>query len=127
MLAIKLATAKELSLLLDLRLEVLRAANKLSFDTPLFSVRENTKHYYKTAFANNTQQTYLAYQEDVLVGCGSVCFYTLLPTCDHETGRCAYIMNMYTRPAFRRQGIATALLDHLVEKAKQAGASKIML
>ena len=39
----------------------------------------------------------------------------------------AYIMNMYTAPAYRRQGIAFHTLDLLVKDAKKQGVSQIAL
>ena len=39
----------------------------------------------------------------------------------------AYIMNMYTAPAYRRQGIAFHTLDLLVKDAREQGISQIAL
>ena len=50
-----------------------------------------------------------------------------MPTCDNETGRKAYIMNMYTDPSYRRQGIAMNTLDLLVKDARRRGVTHITL
>lgn len=61
------------------------------------------------------------------VACGSICLQEELPSPDNPSGRCAYLMNMYTRPAHRGKGIAAAMVDHVVDQAKRAGAGKIYL
>ena len=38
-------------------------------------------------------------------------------------GRSAFIMNMFTLPEYRKQGIASTLLNHLLEDGKQLGIS----
>ena len=44
----------------------------------------------------------------------------VLPTYHNPTGKKAYIMNMYTAPEYRRQGIALHTLDLLVKDAKNS-------
>lgn len=61
------------------------------------------------------------------VACGSICLQEELPSPDNPSGRCAYLMNMYTRPAHRGKGIAGAVVDWVVDQAKRAGAGKIYL
>ena len=45
----------------------------------------------------------------------------------NPTGREAYVMNMYTDPAWRRRGIAARLLQMLVDYARQHQCGKISL
>ena len=42
-------------------------------------------------------------------------------------GRIGYVSNVYTLPEFRGQGLSTALMEKLKEKAREAGISTIML
>ncbi len=122
---IRKATIEDLPLLIPLRLEVLRCANKLPADAPLEKVEENTLAYYRKSF--DTQSTFLAFYNDTIVGCGSVSFYSVFPTCDCPNGTRAYIMNMYTREAYRQRGIASALLVELIQDARNYGAGYIAL
>ena len=50
-----------------------------------------------------------------------------MPTYHNPSGKKAYIMNMYTRPEYRRKGIAYRMLDLLVEDAKEKGIGFITL
>ncbi len=43
------------------------------------------------------------------------------------TGLEVYIMNMYTKPEWRRKGIGSVLLEKLLEEAKQRGIHQITL
>ena len=38
-----------------------------------------------------------------------------------ETGRCGYILNMYTIPEARGRGVCTRLLEELIKEAKSLG------
>lgn len=50
-----------------------------------------------------------------------------MPTFYNPTGKKAYIMNMYTKPEYRRRGIAFHTLDLLVAEAKSRGITAISL
>ncbi len=50
-----------------------------------------------------------------------------MPTYHNQTGKKAYIMNMYTNPAYRRKGIAYHTLEILVADAKNKGIDAISL
>ena len=63
----------------------------------------------------------------VFIGAGGVSFYQVMPTYHNPTGKKAYIMNMYTAPEYRRQGIAIHTLDLLVNDAREQGVSQIAL
>ena len=50
-----------------------------------------------------------------------------LPSPDNPTGICAYLMNIYVRPPFRKQGVATAIVKRLTAIASDRRAGKIYL
>jgi GNAT superfamily N-acetyltransferase len=47
-----------------------------------------------------------------------------MPAYSNPQGTNAYIMNMYTRPEYRRRGIASKTLDLLVQEAKKTRYQK---
>ncbi|MCC8161672.1 MAG: GNAT family N-acetyltransferase, partial [Lachnospiraceae bacterium] len=53
--------------------------------------------------------------------------YQEMPSPDNLTGRCAYLMNVYTIPAMRRRGIRKVVVEWLLQEAKRCGAGKIYL
>lgn len=123
----KRATLQDLDELVSTRVTVLRAANKLSEDTDMELVRKASYEYYQNALSSGEHIAYLVYDEKKFIGAGGVSFYQVMPTYHNPGGRKAYIMNMYTAPEYRRQGIAMHTLDLLVKEAKAQGITQISL
>lgn len=88
---------------------------------------ESNLRYYRQHIADGSHLAFVALQDDNEVGCGSICLNDELPSPDNPTGRCAYLMNIYVREAFRNHGIAHKMVRHLVEVAKNLGCCKIYL
>lgn len=61
------------------------------------------------------------------VGCGALCLQEELPSPDNPSGRSAYVMNIYTRPSARGNGVASAMVRSLIGIARSHGADKIYL
>lgn len=123
----KRATLDDLEMLTETRIAVLRAANKLADDVDMSAVKTQSCGYYQKALADDSHAAYLVFDGDKFVGAGGVSFFQVMPTYHNPTGRKAYIMNMYTNPAYRRRGIAFHTLDLLVEEAKKRGITAISL
>mgnify|MGYP004565042537 FL=1 len=123
----RIATIDDLEVLVKTRIEVLRAANKLSVDTAMQNVEITSRAYYKTALKNNTHKAILVFHGNKFVGAGGISYFEVMPTYHNPSGKKAYIMNMYTSPDYRRNGIALKTLDLLVQDAKQRGISSISL
>ena len=123
----KKADISDLDLLVSSRVTVLKAANKLPDDTDMSERERQSREYYKKAVDEDTHTAYLVFDGDRLIGAGGMSYYTVMPTCDVTSGRKAYVMNMYTDPEYRRQGIAYKTLDLLVEDAKARGVEHITL
>ena len=88
---------------------------------------ENAAKTAKKAFAENTHTAYLLWDGETLAGTGAVSYFQVMPTVHNPTGRKAYLMNLYTAPQYRRQGIATRILTRLVEDAHRRGVTAISL
>lgn len=123
----KKATTKDIAELVRTRVIVLRAANKLSDDVDMSIVEQESYAYYKRAVETREHMAYLVYDKETFIGAGGVSFYQVMPTYHNPSGKKAYIMNMYTAPEYRRQGIAFYTLDLLVKAAKERGISQIAL
>ena len=90
-------------------------------------VEKESYEYYKRALETGEHIAYLVYDKENFIGAGGVSFYQVMPTYHNPTGRKAYIMNMYTAPEYRRQGIAINTLDLLVKDARKQGVTQIAL
>lgn len=121
------ASIEDLEILVETRMEVLRAANRLDASADMSAVERESRAYYRSALADGTHTAYLVFDGEAFVGAGGVSYYAVMPTYHNPTGQKAYIMNMYTRPAYRRRGIAAKTPDLLVRDAQSRGVRAISL
>ena len=121
----RIINAREaLVLALAIRLEMLREVGGLpeehGFPDDLIA---RTVDYLKSG----DQTTLLAMDDEQVVGCATICYTTWLPTLSHPSGHRAHLMNVYTAPGYRRQGVAKMLVTALMDEAKQRGVTEISL
>ena len=121
------ATIKDIPLLVECRLSLLHSAIGEGDEDKWNYVKNQVEQYYKDSIPDETHIAYLAFDGNTCVGTGGVCFYQVLPTYFKPTGKKAYIINMYTAPKYRRQGIATQILDLLVKECLYQGATYISM
>ena len=121
------ATLKDIDILVRTRVEVLRAANHLDDDVDMSEVEQASREYYMKALQDGSHTAYLVYENGSCIGTGGISYYRVMPTYHIPTGRKAYIMNMYTKPEYRRQGIARKMLDLLIQDARAQGIYDISL
>ena len=110
-----------------LRLEVLRAANGLEEDVDLSRTELESRRYYETCFPEDSHAAWLVFDGEEVVGTGAVSFYQVMPTYHNPSGKKAYIMNMYTRPDYRRRGIAYRVLELLTAEAEMRQIDAVTL
>lgn len=121
------STLTDIDLLTKVRIQVLRAANRLSEEENLALVEQTSREYYRSSLSDGSHVAYLVYHGETVAGAGGVSFYRVMPTYHNPTGLKAYIMNMYTHPSYRRRGIAWNTLHLLVEEATARNAGMISL
>ncbi len=68
-------------------------------------------NYYQKALCDGFHIAYLVFGGKYFVGAGCVSFFQVMPSYHNPSRKKAYIMNMYTNPAYRRRGIAAKTLD----------------
>ncbi|MCC8114268.1 MAG: GNAT family N-acetyltransferase [Bacteroidales bacterium] len=121
---IREADISDLEQLMAWRIEVLEAV----FGTvPDHALRQANEQYYRSALADGSHIAVFAYDGDRPIGCGGICLQSEMPSPDNPTGRCAYLMNIYVRPAHRHQGCASAIVRYLTQKAQALSIPKIYL
>lgn len=126
-LNIRRADVSELSCLLRWRMEVLHAVFGVPEGEPLPALFAANEEYYRAALADGSHIACFAEQNGEIIGCGGVCLFREMPSPDNPAGRCAYLMNVYTREAFRGAGVGRKIVSWLVEQAGAKGAAKIYL
>ena len=130
-IAIKELKADDMELLLSLRMEVLSNVfsqeKKALSDSEWDDIRRENEDYYKEELKKSGHVACAIYVSGELAGCGGVCLYREMPSPDNRSGKCAYLMNIYVRQQYRRQGLAREICNYLIEMAREKGAEKIYL
>ena len=121
------ATLDDVDVLVEFRLRFLadRAGSERAPDEDLFA--KNLRDYFREAMSRGAFIAWLAEREGEVVATSGMVVWRMPPNNSVLTGRMAYVLNMYTLPAVRRQGICTALLEKMVEEARALGLSRVHL
>lgn len=121
MIVYEKASAKRLRDVVKIRVEM------LGFMHPEADLEGEFTRLSEEFFANGEQTTVLAYDSEKAVGCATLCYITVMPTFDHQTGKRAHLMNVYTNADYRRQGIARKMVSTLLDEAKEKGVTYVSL
>ena len=95
-------------------------------DEDLRFTEQATREFLDEA-GNQAPTTYLAIENNVVQGGCAVTFYRTYPSKHNPTGQDAYIHNMFVEPQFRKKGIATRLLKHILDICKSEGIGRVAL
>lgn len=124
---IRQATIGDLDLLMQWRMEVLHEVFSIPSEQSVAELEAENRHYYRAELPRGGHIACFAYHGEEIVGCGGMCLYQEMPSPDNPNGKCAYLMNIYARPQFRRHGVGDTVVRWLLDRAKQLGVTKIYL
>lgn len=124
MVEMRFATVNDMDALMSIRLEMLRVVNSLPDDYVFSETLVKSSEEY---FACGNDATVLVFDDGRPVACASLSFMDIMPTYGHPTGKRAHLMNVYTNPAYRRQGLAREMVQMLIDLAKSRGVTEISL
>ena len=127
MLRYRKATMSDVDKLAQIRSVFLMEANDIRMETEREKMENANKAYFITALAEDRFAAWLALDGEKIVATSGLSFYTVPPNVNCADGKVAYIMNMFTFPEYRKQGIGMELLKRIVEEAKNRGYKKITL
>lgn len=117
------ATVDDIEVLVELRKKQLVdegiAANK--------DIDKALMNFFRKKLGDNSLIEWIVSDNDIIIATAAIVFYEFPPTYTNKSGIKGYITNMYTAPEYRGRGIATSLLDKLVEEAKNRKVEKLWL
>jgi len=94
----------------------------------LNDVTSTAETYFRPALADGSYRAWLMENEDgVVVGGGGLVIAAWPGYPGERQPRRAWILNMYTEPAYRRQGIARRLMEAMIEWCRAEGLSAVAL
>ena len=123
----KRLTSAELDTFINMRIaqlteEYLTLGRKVPEDVDMKSA---LKDYYRRHMQEGTFVSWIAVDEDKIIGTSGMSFVEKPPYFDCPTGRLGLLSSMYTDPDYRRMGIARELLNRVVEEAKSYGCGAV--
>ncbi len=126
-IVIQKAELSDLDLLMQWRMEVLHEVfPSTEYDFP-DGLEEENRAYYQWALPAGKHIACFASVDGEIVGCGGMCLYQEMPSPDNPSGQCAYFMNIYCRPQWRRKGVGASVIRWLVDQARAQKITKIYL
>ena len=124
---IRKATEKDVETLTAMRLEMRRERETASLTVPEEEFERITREYFRKVLASEDFVSYIAWAGEEAAACSGMSIHLHAPSYGNLSGKTGYIFNMYTRSAYRRQGLAVKLLAALQQYAEEKGCSKLGL
>ncbi len=95
-------------------------------DGDLTIIEKVTRDFLDSSW-DKAPTAYLSIEDDSIQGGCSIAFYTILPSRKNPSGKNAYILNLFVEPEYRKQGVATRLLTHIIKICKENGVGRVSL
>jgi ribosomal protein S18 acetylase RimI-like enzyme len=121
------ASERDINTLVDYRITFLKDAYGEPVPELESFLRLNLKHYFSESFKNKTYISWIAEYDNKPVGFSGMVIREQPANFEAPNGRTGYILNIFTLPGFRGNGIASSLVQKLIEEARQMKIDKVEL
>lgn len=115
----RLAQVADIDLLVENRIRFAIELNGEQSDMDKENLRVSLRNYFERTIPGEQSVSVLAFHHHNIAGIGTVVFRETPGGFKNPSGQWAYIMNMYTLPEFRRQGICSRILELLLEEGRK--------
>ena len=119
----KKLTDKELDTFIDTRIKQLREEGA----TEDIDLKPALRDYYERHMADGTFVSWIALDEDKIIGTSGMSFVEKPPYFGCPNGKIGLLSSMYTSNEYRRQGIAKELLTRVVKEAEDYGCGAVQI
>ncbi|RHW35003.1 GNAT family N-acetyltransferase [Lysinibacillus yapensis] len=119
----RVATVDDLEVLISLREQLLIDEGQDSSNT----IKDELKGFFTKQLSDDLLVQWLVEDGDTVMATGGVQFISFPPSFQNPSGRRGYILNMYTHPNYRKQGLAKKLLNLCIEEARQRNVYHLFL
>ena len=124
---IRRATPADVEALARLRLDLLREIGDARDESQEAPLLEAIRGYLRRTLGSGEFLAWVAEADGQVVASSGLVFFERPPDAGNLAGVDAYLMNMYTVPAWRGRGLARALLDEIVRFVRTTDARRIWL
>ena len=119
----KRLTEKELDIFIEMRINQLKEEGAKEDIDLVPALRD----YYKCHMADGTFVSWLAVDNEEIIGTSGMSFVEKPPYFGCPSGKMGLLSSMFTNPRYRRMGIAKELLHRVVEEARKYGCGTIQI
>lgn len=109
-----------------LRLGLLKELGEICSDINLIELEQSTKDFFLSSI-NKNLICYGVVENNEIISIVSLCLFDRIPYPENLKGKEGYILNVYTCPGFRRQGLAKLLLQEIIIYANNHDINKLWL
>lgn len=92
-----------------------------------FDLKPALADYYKRHMADGTFVSWLAFDNEKIVGTSGLSVVEKTPYYGCPSGKIGLLSSMFTDREYRRRGIAKTLLSHIIDEARKAGCGTIQI
>ncbi|MBE0600881.1 MAG: GNAT family N-acetyltransferase [Firmicutes bacterium] len=121
-----MATQSDLHHIIDMRIQYLKEINQKLSDKEKGALLQHLPGYYQKHMGKDFF-AYLAMDGDTPASTVFLLIIERPANLHFITGKTGILLNVYTRPAYRKRGLASVLLDMAVADAKKMNVSNIEL
>lgn len=114
------ATVDDIPILVSYRRSMFESMG-IADETALSAMCEVMSRYLHQALPGGEYRGWVAEAGGVVIASGGLVIQRLPPSPRNMDGRHGYIMNIYTEPAWRRKGVATAILTTILDYLRSLG------
>ncbi|MFO7369306.1 MAG: GNAT family N-acetyltransferase [Bacteroidales bacterium] len=118
---------EEINLITDNRIAFLYELQGKPTPEKESALRKTLAEYFTKALQDNSFIGIVAEADNQLIGSGGMVIQEIPGHFKVPTGRLGYILNIYTLPEYRNQGIASDIVDLLVDEARRIKLDKVYL
>jgi len=123
----RLAVINDVPILIELRKKQLIDEGLPSVSNIDTDIDMQLSDYFTSTIVDGSFISWVMENDGEIIATSGLCFYSLPPNFSNPSGRTAYVTNMYTKPEYRQKGIATELLNMVIDEAKSRGYRVIRL
>ena len=116
-----LATEADIPVIIDYRIRFLTEFWGVHPQEEVDNLRTHFEQYFATAFRDGSFISWLAKDVDIVAGMGAMTIRHQPGNFKNPSGTVGYLLNMYTLPAYRRQGICSNILTRLLATGREMG------
>jgi GNAT superfamily N-acetyltransferase len=126
-LAFRRAGIQDLEVYLSLRMAMLAELGMLPPESQRTQLLQANRSYFQENLSKETYLAWLAESRGETVAIGGLLLFYRPPNGENMTGLEGYVMNMYTLPGWRGRGIATRLMQIIIEEMRIRQAGRLWL